>query len=694
MTKKISELPNTGTALTGTELVPIVQGGVTKRVFSNLFTIPADLASTASGKGAALVGFIQTGTGAVSRTVLGKTRESVSLADFGAVGDGSTSDTTAIQAALDSDHYEIDGQGLTYKFTSNLVSTKAHKLRNIVLKPVGTTTNVPAIEFTGSEGSPITPSADITAGDTSFTTASPGSFAEDQWVFFLSTKDFSSTTKSGELNRVKSISGGTINLYSPLALGYAAADSFTVTPLNMLTGVRFEDVRCVGDAGVDNLSAFWFDRCDDVVLNNPVTTDCDYTHILFERCSRFRVFGGTGDRTGVNEGLDYGIVASRGCYDGKVIGYSGTDMRHTISIGGSEGVSRFIYGIGCHAEGSLDAGFDCHPSAIEHGFINCTVNMSSDAAENDGIISQGTEFLAIGNVVKGVHRHGVLWQPVNSISTLRLIGKIADNDVTGVAGDRAYEATTSTSAAPIQSISITNNTSNGFDRLVEVYAATTNIERASVVGNVGRNCAAKGVFFRADAGLEISGGEVSGNQVENVGSALEAFYMQGVSTGRIKNVGLGKNHGYGVGTGLRVANTDNVTTDGTNVWANTTLAVSIDTGSTGLNIRETNAGLTVIRQAATIASGVVTIDNPLRQILRVDTESAAATDDLDTINGGYAGQVIKVVTTSSARDVVAKDGTGNLKLGGDRTLSNAEDVLTLYYDGTNWFEQSFADNGA
>lgn len=96
----------------------------------------------------------------------------------------------------------------------------------------------------------------------------------------------------------------------------------------------------------------------------------------------------------------------------------------------------------------------------------------------------------------------------------------------------------------------------------------------------------------------------------------------------------------------------------------------------------------------TISSGEVTISSTYHTI---DTESAAATDNLDYIYGpSFNGQLLMLRAANSARTVVLKDGTGNLKLAGDMSLDNAEDTITLLYDLNNdlWYEITRSNNGA
>jgi hypothetical protein len=62
--------------------------------------IAALTASLASSSGSSMIGFIQAGTSAVATTAQTKMRETISVKDFGAVGDDAADDTTKIQAAI------------------------------------------------------------------------------------------------------------------------------------------------------------------------------------------------------------------------------------------------------------------------------------------------------------------------------------------------------------------------------------------------------------------------------------------------------------------------------------------------------------------------------------------------------------------------------------------------------------------
>lgn len=91
----------------------------------------------------------------------------------------------------------------------------------------------------------------------------------------------------------------------------------------------------------------------------------------------------------------------------------------------------------------------------------------------------------------------------------------------------------------------------------------------------------------------------------------------------------------------------------------------------------------------TIASGVVT---PTQSYHAIDTEAAAATDDVDTINGAPGGSLLLLKSLSNLRTVVLKDGTGNLHLAGDFAMNSNRDSIALVSGGSIWIEISRSDN--
>jgi len=96
----------------------------------------------------------------------------------------------------------------------------------------------------------------------------------------------------------------------------------------------------------------------------------------------------------------------------------------------------------------------------------------------------------------------------------------------------------------------------------------------------------------------------------------------------------------------------------------------------------------------TITSGVITVSGVSKfRFHSVDTESDDATDDLDTVSGGNAGEILILQAADAARDVVCKDGT-NLKLAGDFTMDHTEDKIQLLCISSGvWHELTRSNNG-
>lgn len=97
----------------------------------------------------------------------------------------------------------------------------------------------------------------------------------------------------------------------------------------------------------------------------------------------------------------------------------------------------------------------------------------------------------------------------------------------------------------------------------------------------------------------------------------------------------------------------------------------------------------------TIATGAVTPTGP--GTFLVDTESDAASDDLDTLTATNMtdGDIVILRAASGARSVVIKHATGNIQCGSDFTLDNEYDRAVLQWDNGNsaWVMLAAQSNG-
>ena len=127
-----------------------------------------------------------------------------------------------------------------------------------------------------------------------------------------------------------------------------------------------------------------------------------------------------------------------------------------------------------------------------------------------------------------------------------------------------------------------------------------------------------------------------------------------------------------------------------------TFRVSPDGSSfhTGISLDKDNGYVTLNKlfgtspSYPTISAGVLTISSSYA----IPAPESGTADTVDTISGGFDGAIL-IVTGTAGNTLTFSDGTGNLKLNGNRVLDNFEDSLMLVQRGSDWIELCFSDNG-
>ena len=166
------------------------------------------------------------------------------------------------------------------------------------------------------------------------------------------------------------------------------------------------------------------------------------------------------------------------------------------------------------------------------------------------------------------------------------------------------------------------------------------------------------------------------------------YYYDGTNVRIVSIIAAG---GGGGGIGGSTGATDNAVlrANGTGGATLQNSGIIIDDSDNVTNINsiqfQADSELTISTGAVTKTGGVHTID----------TESDAASDDLDTISGGTEGNILIISANNAARTVVIKHGTGNIETwdGNDISLDELRKKLIMHFDGTNWQVMSVIASG-
>lgn len=359
--------------------------------------LEADLANVLTGsKGAAKLGYSPTlgyaaGIGAFLNNVYARTAAEVAAGvtptayyfapgdarRYGAVGDGTTDDTTALQNWAAVDHPHLLAEGKTYKITGALTLPAVLDGRGATISctstatvsRVGTLTQIPDLS--------VSPSA----GDQTLTFGSAHTLTQDDVIVIYNPTDSSWSIartyyRAGEFCRAATIpTTTTVDLAEPLKSGYTAAnvDVYKLTR----NDVDWANLNIIGpDATAPGLRLALATRA---TLRNVRVRFASYLGIYIDRCTDYELHGCSTNvpKTAISD--CYGLLHGNS-QNGKVIGGSFYSLRNSIDHGGDDVTGcvpvRNVVHTGCtisNDNGVAAEAANTHANAVGIRFESCFI---------------------------------------------------------------------------------------------------------------------------------------------------------------------------------------------------------------------------------------------------------------------------------------------------------------------------------
>lgn len=567
-------------------------------------------------------------------------------------GDGVTDDSTAVQDALDAAAARngggtVDLTGLIWRVDSALTIASGVALVNGTLD-LSQASTPPAVGIAGNatkEGSVLLTAASE-VGDTSFdiNVGDAANFAAGDLVALESTADIFTSVESGELLRVASVGGTTINCETQLIGSYPISSTCVrIDEANILENNVFRDLRIKLKAGAVSHTAIRMDGCRNLTFENVHVYEgpTDGINVRYSEGVRF-----IGCR--IQDVVGNGIDVSHSCRAVSITGCDTQDVGNGIVVGNAVG------GV-CHSVAISDCTAATGSVGIRANAASATVSMTGCTAEAQSVYA--FYMASYGGTIQGCKAarsgHGIY-----------------------VEHQRTVTFTTDGSYSP---------------------ASTVDEGGYTITGNVIRLCATRGLSYTcAGASVAHSGVSIAGNTVQGVdglgvrisGNNVQTHvYMTdnvvntstGVSVLDTDNITItGNQISNSTGVGLNIENCDNLRADG-NTIETATDGIELDTCSYATcnnNIIRgaTNDGIYLNDIGLTSCNGNV-VDSPGARGIEWLADAAGTYTQVDISNN----QIITPTSQGIVVDCQAGDLI-NVQLNGNKVDNPTTTVDCVFVD--------------
>ena len=475
-------------------------------------------------------------------------------------------------------------------------------------------------------------------------------FPEGEYIVSSITNDavlFGNATikwKSASVDSMITMTGDSPKLIGLTLDGNVSGIENNLTMVVSDSAVGMEIIDCTIQNGLYKFFQSDVALSTDILISNNVIKDwgtasgCD---VFGMRSPRFVISGNRftniGDGHCIRTGLLSGDATTIPVTNGAITGNVFFDTEHV-------GVTAELYTQGLTISGNS---FDT---------LNAGVKIESDGGNQFDISITGNTFKNLDGTGVGTSLNITGDNVVFSSNTVRDCAGVCDvgngSVVSNNVFDNCGEVATATSAVRATTSSFSNSIVSNNMILNSPYRGIECGENSIVIGNV--------IVNTADRAINASSA-IRARIVDNT--------IDGCDTGIVSN-----------------SLSSNLHISGNSVINSTGNAYSIfDTTSAVLALD--NYGLSQVF-TDDISSDSISIPRTNDILLRIDTESSSAADDLSTINADepYVSQTVTLQSSTASRVITVKDNVGNIRINGDCVLGSVLDRLVLMFDGTSWVE--------